>query len=150
MPRPAPSHSGCVRPGFTLLEVIIALGILGFSMAVLTEVSRLSLMNSRQAARETEAAIVAQSVLAELESGSAELADFSAEWNPTQLGEPAWRYEVRIEQTSVQGMVLARVLVTELDPGDEAPTTFQLIRWFQDQEYLELLESQAENEAAAS
>lgn len=137
------------RRGFTLLEVIIALGILGFSMAVLSEVSRLSLVNSREAARETEAAIVAESVLAELESGAAELVDFSAEWNPTQLDEPAWRYEVRIEQTNAQGMLLARVVVTELDPGESEPATFQLVRWFQDQDYLELLESQAESEAAS-
>ncbi|TWT35152.1 hypothetical protein KOR34_00390 [Posidoniimonas corsicana] len=138
-PTPAPRHQA-----FTLLEVIIALAILAVSLGVLSEVSRLSLMNSRRAAMQSEAALVAESVLGELESGAAQLVAFSSEWNPTDLATPVWRYEVAIDQTNVQGMLLARVLVTEIDPGDEQPTSLQVVRWFQDPDYIELLESQSE------
>lgn len=141
MTRPTPASR---HQAFTLLEVIIALAILAVSLGVLSEVSRLSLMNSRRAAMQSEAALVAESVLGELESGAAQLVAFSSEWNPTDLATPVWRYEVAIDQTNVQGMLLARVLVTEIDPGDEQPTSLQVVRWFQDPDYIELLESQSE------
>ena len=106
--------------------------------------SRLSLLSARRAAQQTEASLVAESVLAEVESGAVELVELAGEWNPTETQTPEWRYETSVEPTQMQGMLMVRVVVAEIDPGDEAPTTFQLVRWLPDPEYLELIQSQSE------
>lgn len=134
------------RPtGFTLLEVIIAMAILAVAMGVLVEVSRLSMRNARHAAFETEAALVAESVLAELEAGTMELVDVTSEWAEAEDQPAEWSYEVHVEPTSSEVLLLIRILVQETEPTDgEPPVTFELVRWFQDPVYLEQILSLAE------
>lgn len=137
------------RQAFTLLEVIIALGILGVAMAVLVEVSRLSMENARLAALETDAAIVAESVLAELEAGTAELANFSGEWADEDKPQAEWSYQVTVESSATDGLLVAKVVVTEVllqqrAAAGDRPASFSLVRWFQDPDYLAQFESAAE------
>jgi hypothetical protein len=108
---------------------------------VLTEVSRLSLVNADRAALETDAALVAESVLAEIEAGTAQVTNFTGEWVDDEGTEPEWSYEVVVESTALQEILLARITVSQIDPGDsDRPVKFQLVRWFQDPQYLEQVE----------
>ncbi len=135
-------HRYQAAAGFTLLEVIIALAILAVALGVLTEVSRLSLVNADRAALETGASLVAESVLAEMEAGTAEIANFAGEWVDDEAVEPEWSYEVVVEPTALEEILLARITVSQIDPGDkDRPVSFQLVRWFQDPDYLAQLET---------
>lgn len=145
-------HAARPARGFTLLEVILALGILAGALAVLGEVSRLSNRHAQASALESRAALVAESVMAELEAGTAQLVNFSGEWVDTENNQtrPEWTYEVFVQQTNTQGLLEARVTVEEISPGTDRPVRFQLVRWFQDPEYLATVQSNAASATSAA
>jgi general secretion pathway protein I len=57
-----PPHS---QSGFTLIEVLVALGILGISLAVLLQIFSQSLTRARESQNEMAASAIAQSLLAD-------------------------------------------------------------------------------------
>lgn len=139
--RPLPS-------AFTLLEVILALAILGVAMGVLVEVSRLTLRNARTAVLETEATLIAESVLAELESGASPLDNLQGEWmdDSPQAGPAEWEYQVLIEQTQLTELLQARITVSQILDTDlnQAPFSLTLIRLFPDPTYMQQIATTSE------
>ncbi|MGL4514256.1 MAG: prepilin-type N-terminal cleavage/methylation domain-containing protein [Lacipirellulaceae bacterium] len=133
-----PSPRGKQRSAFTLLEVVLALAILGLALATLGAAVRLSHENALRAAREAEALGIAQSVLAELESGARPLT--SAEnvpWqsspdqpNPAELDR--WVTSVTPGSGPLQGLVVVRVGVT-LEAGSVPPLVrVEVAKWMPD------------------
>lgn len=138
------------RSAFTLMEVIIALAILAVALTVLVEVSRLSLENARLGVMKTEATLVAESVLAELEAGSAELTSFQGDWAADETAQSDWSYAVTVEGAAITGLLAVTVRVTELPSTarqSSTPLSFTLMRWFQDPAYLEQITLAAESGA---
>src|SRR3990167_9940511 len=87
------------RPGFSLLEVILALAILAGAVAVLGEVARHGLDTAPIARDLTYAQLLCESQLAEITSGlvqpdSVERAKVEAVSDPSQTG---WVYSVEVE-----------------------------------------------------
>jgi type II secretion system protein I len=121
--------------GFTLLEIILALAILAGSLAALGEVMRLADQNASMTRDESQAQILASSVMDELVAGARELVaidrgqfDF--------VTEPPWVYSVLIESTAYQELVAVRVLVEQdIDPRLQ-PARFALVRWLPNPDYI--------------
>jgi prepilin-type N-terminal cleavage/methylation domain-containing protein len=86
--------------GFTLLEIILSLAILAGSLAALGEVMRLADLNASMSRDETDAQIIASSIMDELISGYRPLtAVDQAVLNPEVM--PPWLYSIAVEQTEL-------------------------------------------------
>ncbi len=123
------------RKAISLLEVILALAILGGSMAVLGEIVR----SGSRCASEAKALVYAQlhcdSIMAEITSGlrypdpisgaQLELVDF--EYN--------WLYTIEVQPTDRDGLLAVRVTVMENKAALDAPIQFSIVRWMVDPEY---------------
>ncbi|MCU0958597.1 MAG: prepilin-type cleavage/methylation domain-containing protein [Pirellulaceae bacterium] len=132
----------------TLLEVILAIAILGGSLAVLGELVRVGTRSARAARVLSTAQLLAESLVAQLTAGIT-LAE------PTsgiieQFGGLRWQYVVQIEQVDQEGLLAVAVTVQEdVDPAQPA-VSYMLVRWMIDPQTELDLEAAAAEAAAAS
>jgi type II secretion system protein I len=136
-----------VSAGFTLLEIILALTILAGSLVALGEVMRLADQNASDARDETEAEILASSVMDELLSGVRELhvydkQDFDYETDPR------WVYSVVIEPTNYPEVVRVGVRVEQPIESEKEPVHYELYRWIMSPEYVVQIEQEEADKAA--
>lgn len=123
------------RQGFTLLEIILSIAILAGSVAALGEVLRLATMNGQKAREETQAQMLASSIMDELLSGYRSLEIMSS--TPIDSdADPPWVYSIDFEQTDHQELVLARIRVEQQLPREQHPAYFELTRWLTNQDYI--------------
>ena len=132
--------------GFTLLEVILALAILAGALAALGEVMRLADQRASMCEGESQAQILAASVMDELACGARQLTAVSqASLDPN--ADPPWVYSVTMENTGYQELVAVRVLVEQqLDPRLQ-PAGFELVRWMPNPDYVP---PETENESSST
>jgi prepilin-type N-terminal cleavage/methylation domain-containing protein len=116
------------RSAFTLLEVILALVILGAALAIFGEVMQLANQNSADAQAETQAQLLATSLLDEILAGSID--DSPANRQPLEVDDDVkWVYSVSTGTATVDGVY---PLVVEVEQDVEAkfnPVKFRLVRW---------------------
>ncbi len=134
-PHPTPA------PGFTLLEVILALTILAGAMAALGEVSRLALRNAAAARDLARAQLLAESKMAEILSGvsspdAVENTPFPTADYALDEGGAAWVYSINSAETDEDGLLSVTVTVTRDMPAGQHPVKFTLVRWLQDPNYV--------------
>jgi prepilin-type N-terminal cleavage/methylation domain-containing protein len=125
--------------GFSLLEVLLALVILGSSVAIISELIRQGTHSSRMARHLTRAEILCESVLAEVVAGSlpAEPAAMAPIPDETDAeGNPMFSYNVDVEPLDVEGLIAVHVTVVGSLPNDPAPVEFSLTRWMVDPQYV--------------
>lgn len=119
--------------GFSLLEVILALTILGGAIAVLGELSRLGMRNAERARDLTQAQLLSESKLAEITSGLAPPEpEQGAPVEPIdeeEDEEPEWQYSVEVTSVGEDGLLEVRVTVTKDLPTEQRPVEFTLVRW---------------------
>jgi hypothetical protein len=118
-----------------LLEIILALAILAGSLAALGEVMRLADQNAAFTRDETQAQIIASSVMDELVAGARVLEPLSQ----TRLDydtDPQWLCSIAIEQTGYVELVAVRVLVQQEGDPPLQPARFELIRWLPNPDYV--------------
>ena len=121
--------------GFSLLEIILALAILAGSLAALGEVMRLADQNAALTRDETQAQILASSVMDELVAGARTLAAVNQAPLDYEMEEP-WLHSILIEQTGYVELVAVRVLVEQqLDPLLQ-PARYELVRWLPNPDYI--------------
>lgn len=65
-PLPVPKHI----PAFSLVEVVIALGIISFAIIAIVGMLPVALKSSQDSMRETDATLIAQRIFSELQTGS--------------------------------------------------------------------------------
>lgn len=120
-------HSA-VPPAFTLLEVILALVILGAALAIFGEVMQLANQNAADARAETQAQLIASSLMDEILAGSID--DSPANRQPLAVEDDVrWIYSVSTGSTTAEGVY---PLVVEVEQDLEAkfnPVKFRLVRW---------------------
>ncbi|MDR3234941.1 MAG: hypothetical protein LBT46_14985 [Planctomycetaceae bacterium] len=133
------------RSAMTILEVMLALVILGGSVAVVGELSRQSLQNARNAADLTQAQLLAESILAKVRLGiieqksaydipvnnSMNANDIVVDTNAVNEGnasEVLWLYS--LEVTEIESNLLEwAVTVRRNLPQEQHPAACRLVRW---------------------
>jgi len=129
------------RDGFSLLEVALALAILGGAIAVLGEANRLALRNAAMARDVAHAQLLCESKLAEILSGitpadPVEQTPFDETMTDSLDPEEApWVFSIETEETDETGLISVRVTVTRDLPEAQHPLQFSLVRWLPDPNY---------------
>jgi type II secretion system protein I len=121
--------------GFSLLEVVLALAILAGALAALGEVMRMGDQNAAAATDESQAEMLAESVMSELLVGARPLAAV----NNASLAiesEPPWVLSIAVDQTEFKELVAVRVRVAQQLASQLQPAHCDLVRWFPNPDYL--------------
>lgn len=127
----------------TLLEVILAIAILGGALAVLGELVRVGTRSARGARVHFTAQLLAESLIGQITSGITPAEPISGIIQ--QFGGLRWQYQVQIAQVDQQGLLAVAVTVREdVEPAQPA-VSFMLVRWMIDPQ----IELERESEAAA-
>src|SRR5687767_15977226 len=108
--RTTPLSRRSCRRGLTLLEVILAIAILGGALAVIGELIRLGSRSAAQARDLTTAQRCCESKVNALAAGIDEPTAVSAAPLDDSAG---WIYSVEPQQTDEQGMIAIRVTVAQ-------------------------------------
>lgn len=146
------------RAGFSLLEILLALAILGGSLAVLSSIAVTGAGASSEASDLAVARMLCESKMNELllDSEVVPLAVPQIPVEPDSLPDSAglakFQYAVEVQQGNLQGLLTIRVTVSteELNANDEPAVQYSLVRWMVDPALgLEQLEREAEAEALA-
>jgi prepilin-type N-terminal cleavage/methylation domain-containing protein len=120
---------------FTLLEIILALAILAGALAALGEVMRLADQTATMTEGETQAQILAASVMDELACGARELSVVSqAPLVPDS--DPPWLYSISMENTDLEELVAVRVAVEQQLDARLRPARFEFVRWMPNPDYV--------------
>ena len=121
--------------GFTLMEILVSITILGLSMVAINGLIGMGARNAREAQVLTTAQFLAESKLAEVKTGlispnSTGKMPFTAE----ETMEP-FTYEIQSETIDGEGKLLAIRVLVEYTPVDGSlPHVFQLDTWMIDPE----------------
>ncbi|MGV3486486.1 MAG: prepilin-type N-terminal cleavage/methylation domain-containing protein [Planctomycetaceae bacterium] len=137
------------RRGFSLLEILLALAILGGSLAVLSQIIGTGADSASSARDLSLARLICQAKLAEtLVSGITPVPVPSTPVaSPDSSSTTPFFYAVDVAPSTLDGMLAIRVSVQAQDPdGGPALASFSLTRWIIDPA-LGLEEAQAEYEA---
>lgn len=132
-PNLQPPTSNLSRPAFSLLEVILALAILAASMAVLGQLVQFGMTNARRAEDMTQAAIICESIMAEIVAGDRGLTNEFA--TPCEDND-TFVYSVDIPSSAAQAGLLEVHVIVETNPEYSAePIRCALVRWMVDPDY---------------
>lgn len=131
-PNLQPPTSNLSRPAFSLLEVILALAILAASMAVLGQLVQFGMTNARRAEDMTQAAIICESIMAEIVAGDRGLTNESA---ATYEGNDTFVYSVDIPAGAQEGLLEVHVIVETNPEYSAEPIRCALVRWMVDPDY---------------
>lgn len=153
-PRAGRRPAAHYRRGFSLLEVILSLTILGGAMAVLGEAVRNGMQNARIARDLTDAQLYCESKLAEIEAGlltTDPVTDAPIEpMQDSQLEssadsfETGWLYSVESQVIDEAGLVQVAVTVAQDPAITKDPVRFTLTRLMLDESLLTTEESTTE------
>lgn len=130
------------RRGLSLMEVILAMAILGVALAVIGELLRMGFRSSAQARDGAVAQMLAQSKMAEIASGVVPPDPIAA--TPFEFY-PGWYYSIDVQPTEQEGLLTVQVLIEQ---ESDRPVNFGLTRWLPDPLFVEELEVAAEEAAA--
>lgn len=137
------------RTAFSLLEVLLALAILGTSLAAIGAFIRMGSHGAVNAREMTTAQLLCEAKLAEITAGILP-AEPGGPWQFDMAEQAGWVYYVDMQTLPQPGLVSMTVTVTqELPPGStQRPLMFSLVRWIQDPA-LELPETSTGEEATS-
>jgi len=143
------------RHGLTLLEVMIALAILGTSLAAIGELIRIGADAADRAEEITTAQFLCDSKLAEIKSGAFPAQSIGPLPFEIFETEEAWEYMVLVDATNTtdQGLLLVEVTVSQIREDGRLPVTVTLSTWMIDpmmHSEADALESEATAEDAAA
>lgn len=143
------------RDGFSLLEILLALAILGGAMAVLSQIAETGTSAAREARDLSVARLLCQSKLSETlldaASGISPQTVIDAPLEAFDSGSlTTFNYSVEVQPGQLDGLLNLRVTVTAVNPSGGAPlATYSLTRWMIDP-LLGLEAAEAEEDAAAA
>lgn len=118
------------RSGLTLFEVVLSLAIFLMSLAAVSQLISVGSRASVDAQLETEAALFAESKMAEVISGAVPLDPVSGQ--PVSSADAAWQWSLTENTAPLEGLKDITVTVTHLGPDGEPDVTFSLRRYLRD------------------
>ena len=121
--------NACRLAAFTLLEVILALAILAGAVAVLGEVMSIAGRSAADAQAESQAQLLASSVMDEMLTGRIDLDSQTRQPLETESAIP-WVYSVALGDTTLDGLMSVEVLVEQDVEKQFRPVKYRLIRWY--------------------
>lgn len=123
------------REGLSLLEVMLALAILGGAIAVVGELMRFGMRNAEAARDLSTAQVFCEAKVNEIAAGllpAQPMADTPIEEIANMDAAGLWLYSVEVEQVDQQGLIAVKVTVFQ-DPNITLrPASFSLVRWMID------------------
>ncbi|MEZ6093078.1 MAG: prepilin-type N-terminal cleavage/methylation domain-containing protein [Pirellulaceae bacterium] len=135
-----PRHnSRDAKAGISLLEVILAIAILGMSMVAITNLLNIGYRAAGSSRLRTEAAIFCDSTMAEVAAGVIELT--SASDQPVS-GTNDWLFSVNVQSADITGLLSVTVTVKQADSALNTPLSVSLVRFMPDPDYDPAEESQ--------
>ena len=143
------------RDGFSLLEILLALAILGGSLAALGQIVAIGASAAREARDLSIARILCQTKLAEVMlDAAAGISPQSVPPSPLESFDSdsltVFSYQIEVEPAPLDGLLAVRVSVDALDSDGGPPVArHSLTRWLVDP-LLGLEEAEMEEEAAAA
>jgi general secretion pathway protein I len=145
------------RAGFSLLEILLAMAILGGALAVLSQIVGTGGDAARSARELAMARLLCQSKLAEVMVTAAGVMPTNVP--PTPIASPdsqsdtVFNYAVEVAPAPMDGLLLIRVSVEAVSPEGDGPAfaNYSITRWIIDPTLgLEQLEADAATQAAES
>lgn len=139
--------------GFSMLEILLALAILGGSLAVLSQIADIGMSAARESRDLAASRILCQTKLSEvLLDAMSGIAPQSVSTAPFDVpfdsqSSSVYQYSVTVQPAPIDGLLAIQVLVESVDPDNGAVRTrYALTRWTIDPT-LGLEEAEAEEEA---
>jgi len=126
------------RSGFSLLEILLAISILGGSLAVLSQIAEIGTSAAREARELAICRMLCQSKLSEIllnaSAGISPQSIFDAPLDSFDSTSTAiYNYTVEIQPASLDGLLSLRVSVKAVESDNiTAIATFSLTRWVVD------------------
>ena len=121
------------RRGLSLLEVVLAIAILGVALATIGQLIHIGGRNAVMARDLATAQLYCESTLNEVACGAIEPTSGSGPLD--DLGD--WTYELTVEPTDQQNMLSVKVLVTQDPEQYSRPISFTMTRWMIDPVFVE-------------
>jgi len=118
------------RRGLSLLEVILALAILGISMSAISQLFFLGSRSASQATLRNEANILADTKMAELVAG---IIDPQSSGQNAIAEAPGWIYIVQVDDAEQPGLLVATVTVQTAGQG-QVPVSLSITRFIPDRD----------------
>jgi type II secretory pathway pseudopilin PulG len=112
-----------------LLEVILAIAILGGCMAVIGELIRLGARQAEEARELTVAQLLCESTLEEIAAGV--IAPESVGDVPFEL-DPRWSYSIEVSSLDTPELLQVTVMAQQVDGSRMIPLSYTLTRWILD------------------
>ena len=119
---------------------MLALAILGGSMAVIGELARMGYRQAEQGRDLTHAALLCESKLAELSAGVAAIGPVS---RAAFADDADWVYSVELESADAQNMQMLKVTVERDTAKSDRPMQFTLVQWIVDPSFVQSVEEKA-------
>lgn len=120
------------RSGLSLLEVILALAILGLSLAAIGELMRIGSRSAEMARDLTTAQMLCETKMAEIVTGLLPTTAIAeAPIQDVGTGND-WLYTVQTQTIDQQGLISIRVTVQQNPDYASRPVSFSLVRWMID------------------
>ncbi|MCA9118897.1 MAG: prepilin-type N-terminal cleavage/methylation domain-containing protein [Planctomycetaceae bacterium] len=120
------------RSGLSLLEVMLALAILGVSLAAIGELMRIGARNAEIARDLTTAQLLCESTMSELQLGFLPMQTIG----PVAVTDPQyqleWLYTVTVEPIDQEGLASVWVRIEQNPEVFSRPVSFTVTRWMID------------------
>lgn len=123
-------NRGC--RGFSLLEVLLSIAILGGAMVVIGQLVNIGYRSAIEAKIRSDANILVDGKMAEVSAGIIELQSTSSsviEENPD------WMYSVDVQQSGQLGLLMVMVTVEQTPNSASNPISMSVVRLMPDPEY---------------
>jgi prepilin-type N-terminal cleavage/methylation domain-containing protein len=118
--------------GFSLLEVLLSIAILGGAMVVIGQLVNIGYRSAIEARIRSDANILVDGKMAEVSAGIIELQSVSSsviEENPD------WMYSVDVQQAGQLGLLMVMVTVEQTPNSASNPISMSVVRLMPDPEY---------------
>ena len=141
-----------IRYGFSLLEIVLAIAILGGSLAVLSQIAEIGTSAAREARDLATCRVLCQSKLSEVlldaGAGISPQSQFDAPLESSDsLSIATYTHSIEVQPAPLDGLIAVRISVNAIDAdSSEAYATVSLTRWIVDPT-LQLEQAEADERA---